>query len=182
MEKFRIPCYQKSSQWRFWSDCANVQADPNLHWWQMSEITFSDIVALLLWELVRNALMKRFSWVPMTQVFIKKNMKNTKYFWLKRDSYLELHKAFRLNRLICVFTSIMKKHTYSNILKILPPKKWKFSDKNSSIFHISAQNIDCGYSSELPCWGSSNEYPQSMFLSRNKKTIMYTPVNPSFII
>ena len=27
---------------------------------------------------------------------------------------------------------------------ILPPKKWKFSDKNSDIFHISAQNIDCG--------------------------------------
>ena len=25
-------------------------------------------------------------------------------------------------------------------------KKGKFSDKNSDIFHISAQNIDCGYS------------------------------------
>ena len=26
-------------------------------------------------------------------------------------------------------------------------KNWKFSDKkNSDIFHISAQNIDCGYS------------------------------------
>ena len=24
-------------------------------------------------------------------------------------------------------------------------KKWKFSDKNSGIFHISAQNIDYGY-------------------------------------
>ena len=24
-------------------------------------------------------------------------------------------------------------------------KTWKFSDKNSDIFHISAQNIDCGY-------------------------------------
>ena len=31
------------------------------------------------------------------------------------------------------------------------------------IFHISAQNIDCGYSLELPQRGSSNEYPQSMF-------------------
>ena len=31
------------------------------------------------------------------------------------------------------------------------------------IFLISAQNIDCGYSLELPRWGSSNEYPQSMF-------------------
>ena len=31
------------------------------------------------------------------------------------------------------------------------------------IFHISAQNIDCGYSLEPPRWGGSNEYPQSMF-------------------
>ena len=31
------------------------------------------------------------------------------------------------------------------------------------IFHISAQNIDCGYSLEPPRRGSSNEYPQSMF-------------------
>ena len=48
-------------------------------------------------------------------------------------------------------------------------KNWKFSYKNSDIFHISAPNIDCGYSLEPPWWGGSNKYPQSMFLSRNKK-------------
>ena len=48
-------------------------------------------------------------------------------------------------------------------------KKWTFSDKNSDIFQISAQNIDCGYLLEPPRRGGSNEYPQSMFLSRNKK-------------
>ena len=42
-------------------------------------------------------------------------------------------------------------------------KKWKTSDKNPDIFHISAQNIDCGDSLEPPRWGGSNEYPQSMF-------------------
>ena len=31
------------------------------------------------------------------------------------------------------------------------------------IFHISARNIDCGYSLEPPCQGGSNEYLQSMF-------------------
>ena len=31
------------------------------------------------------------------------------------------------------------------------------------IFLISAQNIDCGYSLELPHRGGSNKYPQSMF-------------------
>ena len=61
-------------------------------------------------------------------------------------------------------------------------KKWKFSNKNSDIFYISAQNIDCRCSLEPPRWGGSNGCPQSMFLSRNKKKIMFTPVNPSFTI
>ena len=51
--------------------------------------------------------------------------------------------------------------------------------KNSDIFHISAQNIDCENSLELPRRGSSNEYPQSMFLSRNKKNNVY-PCKPQF--
>ena len=39
------------------------------------------------------------------------------------------------------------------------------------MFHISAQNIDCGYSLEPPQRGGSNEYPQSMFVSWHKKNI-----------
>ena len=45
--------------------------------------------------------------------------------------------------------------------------------KNSDIFHIFAQNIDCGYSLEPPRRGGSNEYLQSMFLSINKKNNAY---------
>ena len=52
-----------------------------------------------------------------------------------------------------------------------------FQIKKSDIFHISAQNIDCGYSLELPRQGGSNEYLQSMFLSRNKKNNVY-PCKP----
>ena len=52
-------------------------------------------------------------------------------------------------------------------------KNSKFSDKSFDIFHISAQNIDCGYLLELPHRGSSNKYPQSIFLSRNKKNNVY---------
>ena len=80
------------------------------------------------------------------------------------------------------FRYALRKHAYSNILKILQSKKGKFSDKkNSDVFHISAQNIDCGYSLEPPRRGGSNEYPQSMFISKIRK-LMYTPVNPSFTI
>ena len=46
--------------------------------------------------------------------------------------------------------------------KILPPKNENFQLKISDIFHISAQNIDCGYSLEPPRRGGSNEYPQSL--------------------
>ena len=45
--------------------------------------------------------------------------------------------------------------------------------KKSDFFHISAQNIECGYSLEPPRRGDSNKYPQSMFSSRNKKNNVY---------
>ena len=54
-----------------------------------------------------------------------------------------------------------------------------FQIKNSDIFHISAKNIDCGYSLEPPRRGGSNKYPQSMFLSKNKKNNIY-PCKPQF--
>ena len=46
------------------------------------------------------------------------------------------------------------------------------------MFLIFAQNIDCGYKLELPCRGGSNQYPQSMFWSKNKKIgiQLHTPV------
>ena len=56
--------------------------------------------------------------------------------------------------------------------KIFPPKDENFQEK-SDIFLISAQNIDCGYLLEPPPRGVSNEYLQSMFLSRNKKNNVY---------
>ena len=60
------------------------------------------------------------------------------------------------------FTTL-RKHAYSNILKISSPKTENFPIKTSDIFHISAQNIDCGYSLEPPRQDGSNGYPQSMF-------------------
>ena len=42
---------------------------------------------------------------------------------------------------------------------MVSPKNENFQIKNSNIFYISAQNIDCGYSLEPPRRGGSNEYP-----------------------
>ena len=74
-----------------------------------------------------------------------------------------------------ILSHLLRKHAYSNILKILPQKKKKkkeenFQLKNSDIFHISVQNIDCGYSLEPS---------RTLFLSRNKKNNVY-PCKPHF--
>ena len=59
--------------------------------------------------------------------------------------------------------------------------KKKIQKKSFDIFLIFAQNKDCGYTLEPPRRGGSNEYPQSMFWSKNKNN-RYTPANPSFTI
>ena len=73
-------------------------------------------------------------------------------------------------------TNITKTHLFKYI-ENFTSKNGKFSDKKTDIFHISAQNIDCGYSLALPQPCSSNEYPQAIFLSRNKKNNVY-PCKP----
>ena len=60
---------------------------------------------------------------------------------------------------VCISTS--EPHYENTPIQIY----WKFHHKklkslkmkNSDIFHISAQNIDCGYSLEPPRRGGSNE-------------------------
>ena len=60
-------------------------------------------------------------------------------------------------------------------------QKMKFfrQKKNPMFFHISAQNIDYGYLLEPPRQCGSSEYPQPMFLSRNKKNNVH-PCKPQF--
>ena len=73
----------------------------------------------------------------------------------------------------------LRKHVYSNILKILPAKNENFQIKILIFFLFLLKNIDCGYLLEPPRRGGSNKYPQSMFLSRNKKNNIY-PCKPLF--
>ena len=49
------------------------------------------------------------------------------------------------------------------------------------IFLISAQNIDCGYSLELPRRGGSNKYPQSMFWAEIWKISEFLSENFHFL-
>ena len=50
-----------------------------------------------------------------------------------------------------------------------------FIQKMLISFLFLNKNICCWYSLEAPRRGASNEYPQHMYLSRNKKNIMWIP-------
>ena len=57
----------------------------------------------------------------------------------------------------------LRKHAYSSILNISPPKTESFQIKFLIFFIFLLKTKR----------GGSNEYPQSMFLSRNKKNSVY---------
>ena len=75
----------------------------------------------------------------------------------------------------------LQKHAHVIYRKFFGFKNENFQRRKVDIFLIFAQNIDCGYTLEPPWRGGSNEYPQSMFWSKNKKN-SYTSAYPSFAI
>ena len=111
-----------------------------------------------------KASMNFFAYVGVILTFSRTPMANSADGRLK--TYFSLENRVHVS---------LRKHAYSNIWKISPPKKINeiFQIKNSDIFHISAQNIDCGYSLEPPRRGGSNEYPQSMFYAVIRKNNVY---------
>ena len=69
----------------------------------------------------------------------------------------------------CVFWTFHYENTPIQIYRKFHLQTLKISDKKLlKRFIYLLKNIDCGYSLEPPHRGGSNEYPQSMFLSRNK--------------
>ena len=111
---------------------------------------------------------------PSNSAYLNTRYISTKVIRLSSESLLYIPIFF--SRSQSLYT--LRKHAFSNILKF-HQKTESFQTKKSDIFHISAENIDCGYSLEPPCRGGSNEYPLSMFLSRNTKNNVYL-CNPQF--
>ena len=81
--------------------------------------------------------------------------------WLLNQSWSTVSSGHTVSRETWWYAKkyTLQKHAFANILKILQPREENFQIKNSDIFHISAQNIDRGYSLEQPRRGGSNEYP-----------------------
>ena len=76
----------------------------------------------------------------------------------------------------------LRKHDYSNIFKISPPKTESFQIKILIFFSYCCSKHRLWVLVWTASPRRSNEYPQSMLLSRNREKIVYTPVNPSFTI
>ena len=134
----------------------------------LNDTVTNDIVSFEQLGPVCQKLYKIFLRVQVIAIYFRKGLANSQ----TEDRALFENRAFGRS-------TSLRKHAYSNILKILPPKNENFQIKRNDIFHISAQNIDCGYSLEPPRRGGSNEYPQSMFLSRNKENNI-SPCKPHF--
>ena len=97
--------------------------------------------------------------------------KNTGYLFLYGNQFMKFQdSSFHYANMSVQYTAIFHGCKYD-----------KFQMIFFYIFLIFAKNIDCGYTLEPPQRGGSNEYPQSMFWSKNKKN-MYTRVNPTFSI
>ena len=75
--------------------------------------------------------------------------------------------------------SITKTRLFKYIENFTTKKNENFQIKILIFFIFPLKKINCGYSLEPPRRGGSNEYPQSMFLSRNKKNNVY-PCKPQF--
>ena len=86
---------------------------------------------------------------------------------------------FVVCRLLQLYRCVITKTRLIKYIENITTKTGKFSDTISDIFHISAQNIDCAYPLVPPRRGGSNEYPQAMFWSGNKKNNVY-PCKPQF--
>ena len=117
-----VPSNMCDRRW-FRSTCACAQSDQNL-----------------LWHILDSQGCKVYSCGQQRLIRLRESA-----VWFESSLGTYTKVCFLTLRLIINLSLALPKHAYSNILKILPPKNENFQIKNSNIFHISAQNIDCGY-------------------------------------
>ena len=99
--------------------------------------------------------------------------------WLSSERPVKTDQTARKHRQILVFV-VRKDITKTRLFKYIEhftTKNWEFSDKISDIFHISAQNIDCGYSLKLYRYVLVMEGTFSHVLIRRLIIVAYSRVN-----
>ena len=135
---------------------------------------------------------RTFKYTCFVVVFQRKQQQKKKKKKKKKNIHTHTHKEKKKRKRLIVVTHLDRDFIFAYLIhyenmpiqiywKVNRRKIENFQTKKSNIFHISAQNIDCGYSLEPPRRGGSNEYPHPMFWGEIIK-ITFTPVNPSFTI
>ena len=107
-----------------------------------------------------------FEWEKLLKCHLKGNGQNIDYS----------EKRKRPKGFICPCTGVKYHHIQTCLLVYAADSGERLQDHWSSGSYF-AQNVDCGYTLVLP----RNEYPQSMFWSKNKKN-RYAQAYPSFAI
>ena len=81
---------------------------------------------------------------------------------VSNDSVNRVNALSRLNECICLITKICL-YNFDPLKPLFLKSKTWVNRGIHFFFLLLIKDINCGYSLELPCRGSSNEYPQSMF-------------------
>ena len=108
--KICILGYPKCTNWSFWSDCPTVQADRSLHLAHMSGGTFSDVAA----QIVSTLRQYESRWIRKEKVIC---------VILSICICSADNGQFKRNCLHLKVNISLRKHAYSNILKLLALEK-----------------------------------------------------------
>ena len=162
MKKFCILVGNPKSICEVWSDYTNTQADLNLRWTHMLERTVSHTLA-------RRYVYKH--WIIFSTAVIKRDMDHS------TGKYIVVIRGLSTAETPMMFLFHYENTPIQIHWEFYHQKMKNFRCRILVVFIFSAQNIDCGYLLEPPRRGGSNEYPQSMYWSRNKKNKVY-PYKP----
>ena len=114
----------------------------------------------------QNSFIKFYLMPPLSMTYPANKKNNTHYWIALLKSYLPLAE-------FCIWAMTPLELSYET-LHFIAVVKVLFSIQRYWYFSYFSTKT-CGYSLEVPRRGASNEYPQHMFLWRNKKTINLIP-------
>ena len=92
--------------------------------------------------MLENALINKATSININLALLN-NVYKTRWLLLQENQYILLA---LVSYIYCCVDIVITKTRLFKYIENFAIKNWKFSDKNSDIFHVSAQNIDCGYS------------------------------------
>ena len=194
MKKALILSYPLSAQRRLWSDWADAQADLSLRWAHMPFCCFCHALGHMANISHNLATLRSWSYevlVPgqINEDFLLVLREMGQVGHIGHGISIALVYAVELSKLStlsissvisfkgrCIYTGMWN---YQILLLVHgqvngqnPLAQPRFTcPKINGFFLFLEENIGCGYSLEAPNRGASNEYPQPMFSSRNKKNV-----------